>query len=125
MFDLLGGDKENKVQLVKNGEGLADYLAFNAQDRNKYLEIKTTKGINRAPAYAYLLDVISDGERGTEISLLFSFMMIEIRGKNLQELAHALAMRGCSFIQEFSPKAFSQPEPSATIIESIEIVAKK
>jgi len=124
MFDLLG-DKESKPQPPKNSEGLADYLAFNAQDRNKNLEIKTAKGINRAPAYAYLLDVLSDGQRGTEISLLFSFMVIDIRGKNLQEAAHALAMRGCAFIQEFDPKAFTQPEPSAAIIESIEIVVKK
>lgn len=123
MLDLLNSNDTPK--LVKNGAGLPDYLAFNVRDRTKYLEIKTTRGINRAPAYAYLLDVISDGERGTEISLLFSFMVVDIRGKNLQDVAHSLAMRGCAFIQDFDPKVFAQPEPSAAIIEAIEIVVKK
>jgi hypothetical protein len=121
---------KDAIKLVKNdskqqAKPLPKYQAFDAKDRLKYLEIRLARGVNHAPAYAYLLDVVSDGERGTEISLVFSFMMAEIRGKNLQLVAHSLAKRGCYFIQDFAPNAFTPPEADEPIIESIEIIARK
>jgi hypothetical protein len=107
------------------GGSLPEYLAFDAKDRSHYFEIRTARGVNRAPAYAYLLDVISDGERGTEISLLFSFMVVDIRGKNLKAVTHSLINRECSFIQDYSSQKFAPPKPDEAVIESIEITARE
>jgi hypothetical protein len=119
-------DKPAKPEPQETGSGeLSQYLASDAKDRSKYLQIRTARGIHRAPAYAYLLDVIHDGERGTEIALLFSFMMVEIRGRNLQETAISLLRRECAFIEEFNHKAFILPKPTEAIIESIDITVKE
>jgi hypothetical protein len=118
--------KPAKPKPPETGSGeLAEYLAVDAKDRNKYLQIRTARGIYRAPAYTYLLDVISDGERGEEIALLFSFMVVDIRGKNLQEMAISLIRRECAFIQDYSPHKFANPKPDEAIIESIEITARE
>jgi len=118
--------KPARAAATESGSGdLPEYLAFDAKDRSKCLQIKTARGVYRAPTYTNLLDVISDGERGEEISLLFSFMVIDIRGKNLQLVAHSLIKRECAFIQDYSPSKFAQPKPEEAIIDSIEITAKE
>lgn len=103
------------------GSGKPPYEAFDAKDRSKYLQIRTASGTQRAPAYAYLLDVISDGDKGTAIALLFSFMEVKITGRNLQNMAHALIKRECAFIQEFDYGKFEPPEPAEPFIEGLEI----
>lgn len=113
-----------KKPAPKGKDGKAAYEAFDAKDRSKYLQIRTAQGIHRAPSYSYLLDVISDGEKGAEIALLFSFMEVKITGRNLQTIAHALIKRECAFIQEFDYSQFNPPEPAEPFIEGIEIVAK-
>jgi hypothetical protein len=52
-------------------------------------------------------------------------MVVEIRGKNLQDAAIALIKRGCVFIQDFKPKIFNPPEPNAALIDSIEVIVRK
>jgi hypothetical protein len=105
----------------KKSKVLPEYQAFATKDRLKSLQIKR-KGEVQAPAYAYLLNVISDDERGEEIALIYSFMLVKIRGKHLQEVAQALIMHQCHFISEYNPDKHPQPEPSEPLISSIEIV---
>ncbi len=111
-------------QPARDNHGRLIYEAFDAKDKIKVVEIRTTQGINRAPSYAYLLDVISDGEKGEEITLLFSFMLVEIRGRNLQSLARALIKRDCAIIQEYDPAKFAPHTPEQPLIESIAIKAR-
>lgn len=106
------------------GGGLPPYQAFDAKDRPECVELRLANGIHRAPTYTYLLDVISDGWQGTEISLLFSFMMVEIRGRNLQSVARSLVKRECAGLYEFNPERFTPPAPDAPVIERMEIVVK-
>jgi hypothetical protein len=109
---------------AKGKDGKPAYEAFDAKDRSKYLQIRTAEGTHRAPTYAYLLDVISDGDKGTAIALLFSFMEVKITGRNLQNMAHALVKRECAFVQEFDYSRFDPPEPDEPFIERLEIVAR-
>ncbi len=99
------------------------YLAHNSKDKIRYLQIKQSLE-HRSPAYDYLLDVITDADRGREIALIFSFMLVKIRGKNLQEVATSLMRRHCEFIQIYDAECFSlSRKANEPIIESIEIVA--
>jgi hypothetical protein len=81
------------------------------------LRINTFQGINYAPSYRYLMDVMSN-EAGTQINLAFSFLMVRIRGRNLQLLARALEEGTCVFIREFHPDT-SRFSPTDPIIEEI------
>jgi hypothetical protein len=122
-IDRLLGVRDKKPA-AKGSSGKPAYEAFDAKDRSKYLQIRTASGAHRAPAYAYLLDVISNGDKGTEIALLFSFMEVKITGRNLQNMAHALVKRECAFIQEFDYGKFEPPEPIEPFIEGLEIEDK-
>ncbi|MGZ8216705.1 hypothetical protein [Methylomagnum sp.] len=113
-----------KKPAAKGKDGKAAYEAFDAKDRSKYLQIRTAQGVHRAPSYSYLLDVISDGDKGAEIALLFSFMEVRITGRNLQTIAHALIKRECAFIQEFDSSQFNPPSPTEPFIETLEIAAR-
>jgi hypothetical protein len=114
----------NSAPASPSAGGIPAYRAFEAKDRLKCLEIRLAKGIHRAPAYAYLLDVISDGGRGTEISLLFSFMVVDIRGRNLQRVAHSLVKRECAMLAEFDARLFTPPAPEEPLIERIDITVR-
>jgi hypothetical protein len=122
--NLLDGRRPAREPARHSGGKLV-YEAFNPKDKTKVLEIRTAQGIHHAPAYAYLLNVISDGERGLEISLLFSFMAVDIKGKHLQALARALIKRESAFIQEYDGGKFAPPEPGGAVIESIAITARE
>lgn len=123
-FRITGGtESANADNNAPKSAALPPYLAHNSKDKIRYLQIKQSLE-HRSPAYDYLLDVITDADRGREIALIFSFMLVKIRGKNLQEVATSLMRRHCEFIQIYDAECFSlSRKANEPIIESIEIVA--
>lgn len=118
-------DAPAKASTAESAAGLPVYQAFEAKDRLKRLDIRHSGGMWHSPAYAYLLDIMTDGERGKEIALLYSFMLVKIRGKNLHPVTLALQNNGCAFIQDFDAKKFTTPPQGEPIIDSIEITVKE
>ena len=108
----------------ESGEGLPEYRAFEAKDKNRRLQIRRVHGATHCPAYSYLLNISYDGEYGTEIVLTYSFMQVKIKGKNLQMLIISLLKNGCTFIQDFDPQYFATPEPNEAFIEWIEVITR-
>ena len=82
-------------------KGGDEYVAFEAKDKVDRLTIIRANDPSRSPAYPYLLDVAYDGHIGTNFVLVYTFMMVLVRGKNLQPVINALKMGTASFIQEF------------------------
>src|ERR1700733_13934944 len=68
------------------------YVAFDAKDKVDRLKIRRANAPTRSPGYAYLLDIIYDGPYGTNFVLVYTFLMVLVRGKNLQGLVTALEM---------------------------------
>ncbi len=102
-----------------------EYVAFGVKDRVERLRIRPAKNATRAPSYQYLLDIVYDGDFGTNVVLVFTFMLVTIQGKNLQEVVMALESGTADFIQEFDPALWPKPvDDSAPCIESIEVVVK-
>ena len=98
------------------------YAAFGTKDKVFRLRIRRAMAPTRSPGYAYLLDVVYDGSFGTNFVLVFTFLMVLVRGKNLQALVFALENGMVDFIQEFDPDKWQKPtDANAAIIESIEI----
>src|SRR5436190_10227560 len=67
-----------------------DYVAFAAKDRVERLKIKRAKYPTHAPGYAYLLDIIYDGNDGTDFVLVYTILGVKVTGRNLQPVIMAL-----------------------------------
>ncbi|GHO54168.1 hypothetical protein [Ktedonobacter robiniae] len=55
-------------------------------------------------------------------TLIYSFMAVEIKGRNLKEIRHAMQTGRCEFIQEYHENEFAQPAKGAAIIESVRFI---
>lgn len=108
------------------GEGTEGYAAFGAKDKVERLKIRRASAPTRSPGYAYLLDIAYDGPFGTNFVLVYTFMMVLVRGRGLQPVVMALESRTADFIQEFDAEQWQKPKDAAApFIESIEVVVKE
>jgi hypothetical protein len=98
------------------------YVAFSAKDRVERLRIRRAMAPTRSPRYLYLQDMAYDGGFGTNFVLCFEFMLVIVRGKNLQGMISALENDTADFIQEYHPDLWDKPADGEPIIESIEVV---
>ena len=104
-------------------DGPEIYSAFATKDRVERLKIKSANQPTRAPGYNNLLEVIYDGSIGTNFVLSFSWLMVLVRGKNLQPVIMALLASTADYIQEFDPDVWEKPtDAKKPIIESIVVV---
>jgi len=102
--------------------GLPPYSAFEAQDKVPRLDIRRTSGASHCPGTAYLLDIIYGSRFYTSFVLVYNFMTVTVKGKNLRDVVQALRLGKCSAICEFHPELYAPPAPDAPIITSIEVV---
>ena len=110
MTDPLAPYRRSKTTVTEPPKEPAGYVAFGAKDRT------------HAPSYLHLQNLSYDGEHGTSCVLMFDFLCVLIRGKNLQGLVTALALGTVDFIQEFNPDLWPKPADNLPLIESIKIM---
>jgi hypothetical protein len=102
-------------------EDRGGYVAFDAKDRVERLKIHRANNPSRSP-FGPPLDVMFDGEFGTNFVLMWDFLIVEVVGRNLQEVVHAIQNGTCDFIQEFDRDRWDMPKDnSAAFIESITV----
>ena|ERR1700734_1544777 len=100
------------------------YVAFELRDGAARIEIECAASPSRFPAYSYLLDVIYDRFHQSAFSLVYSFMVVNVRGANLEPVVHAVNFGQCELIREFDPRRHDRPDQTEPLIEAIEIVAR-
>ena len=100
------------------------YAAFGGKDRVERLQIRRVLAPTRAPRYMHLYDMAFNGHYGTNFVLFYDFMVVMVRGKNLQGLVSALQLGTVDFIQEYHPDVWDKPADDAALIESIEVVVQ-
>ena len=122
MTDPLAPYRRNKKTVTEPPQEPAGYAAFGGKDRVERLKIRRVKELTHAPSYLHLQNLSYDGEHGTNCALIFDFMCVLIRGKNLQGLVAALESGTVDFIQEFNPDLWPKPADNLPLIESIEIM---
>lgn len=106
--------------------GGGDYLAFDSKDKVERLKIRRANAPTRTPGYHYLLDVVYDGSYGTNFVLVYTFMMVCVRGRNLQAVVASLEMGTADFIQEFDSERWQKPKDErAPFIASIEVLVQE
>jgi len=98
------------------------YVAFDGKDRVERLRIRRVLGPTRSPRYLLLQDISYDAHYGTRFSLYYEFMVVVVRGKNLQGLVAALENSSVDFIQEYHPDVWPKPADDAPLIESIQVI---
>src|SRR5882762_2433598 len=102
-------------------KGAEEYVAFGTKDKVNRLRIHSAMAPTHAPSYNILLDIVYDGAYGTNFVLLYTVMMVLVRGKNLQKMVFALENGMADFIQEFDDRWEKPKAASAAFIESFEI----
>lgn len=113
----------SEISAPKDGDV---YVAFDCKDKVDRLKIRRANDPTRSPGYVYLLDVVYDDKFGTNFVLVFTFLMVLVRGRNLQGLISALEMGTADFIQEFDADRWKKPTDAATpFIESIQVVVQE
>ena len=110
---------EGANPLAKEAE---TYVAFGGKDRVERLQIRRVLDPVRAPRYMHLYDMAYDGHYGFNFTLFYDFMVVMVRGKNLQGLVSALQLGTVDFIQEYHADVWDKPAADAPLIESIEVV---
>ena len=89
------------------------------------LKIKRANKPTHAPGYGYLLDIIYDGNHGTNFVLVYTILGVKVSGKNLQPVIMALLAGTADFIQEYDRVLWPKPtDPQAPLIDSIEVVVQ-
>ncbi len=97
------------------------YIAFAAKDNVQRLRIRSRSEPVNSPGYNLLLNVIYD-EAGTHIIIVYTVLMVLVRGRNLQKVIFAIENNMADFIQEFDSQRWQKPPDStAPIIDAIEI----
>jgi hypothetical protein len=70
----------------------------------------------------YNSHLVYDNEYFTNFVIYYTFLRVEARGKNLQDVITAVKLRKCAYIQDFHPEEFELPAEDEPLIESINIV---
>jgi hypothetical protein len=55
-------------------------------------------------------------------TLLYSFMAVEVKGRNLKEVRQAIQNSRCEFIQEYHENEFLPPGKNEPVIEAIRFI---
>lgn len=99
------------------------YAAFDTRGKAfPYLEIRCVTKLSHAPQFKCFIKTIPGTDFDHSFTLLYSFMAVEIRGRNLDAMRRAIQTGHCEFIQEFHDWDFLQPLPGWPVIESIEFI---
>jgi hypothetical protein len=99
------------------------YVAFEIRERADRLHIVRGAGPSRFPNYHYLLDISFDHHLQSAFTLIYTFMIVEVTGSNLEPVVHAISLGNCERIRECHPKLHHRPGQGEPVIEKIQITA--
>src|ERR1700691_1273178 len=91
-------------------KGADEYIAFGTKDKVLRLRIRSAAAPVNAPGYNILLNIIYDGDHATHFMLVYTVLMVLVRGKNLQNAIFAIENGMADFIQEFDPARWGKPQ---------------
>jgi hypothetical protein len=100
---------------------------YEAYDKNgkpcAYTEIRCVMQPSQSPQSRFFMAAIFSSDFDDAFTLIYSFMAVEVKGKNLREVRRAIQNGRCEFIQEFHEEEFQKSGKDAPVIESIKFIA--
>jgi hypothetical protein len=129
--DPQGDDKVFPLKAPPEARGAArpaaardrSYVAFEIRERADRLQIVRGAGPSRFPNYHYLLDISFDHHLQSAFTLIYTFMIVEVTGSNLEPVVHAISLGNCERIREYHSKLHDRPGQDEPVIEKIQITA--
>lgn len=126
-------------QILKDAKRVRDHATSNdmrgAAGADAYIPYETSsQAVERlrilrhddtchAPSYRYLLDVVHLYD-GDGVILVYSFIMVKVKGKNLEGLIEHLIDGDVTLIQKFDADFWVRPPVDQPIIDSIDVVVR-
>lgn len=99
------------------------YEAYDATGKlTPYLEIRCLTQPSQAPQTRFLMAVVFSADYDEAFSLIYSFMAVEVRGKNLKEIRRAIQNGRCEFIQEYHENEFGKIAKGSPVIENVKFI---
>jgi hypothetical protein len=103
--------------------GKRPYEAYDKKGRPcPYTEIRCTAQPSQSPQSRFFLAAVFSADFDEAFTLLYSFMAVEVRGRNLREVRQAIQNSRCEFIQEYHEQEFLPPGKDDPVIESIRFI---
>jgi hypothetical protein len=104
--------------------GKKPYEAYDNKGRLfPYTEILCVSQPSQSPQSRFFLAAVFSADFDDSFTLLYSFMAVEIKGKNLKGARQAIQNGRCEFIQEYDETEFLPPAKGEPVIESIRFIA--
>ncbi len=125
MSDPLGRFRQGQHAAVNQTEtGKKPYEAYDKSSKPcPYTEILCVSQPSQSPQARFFLAAVFSADFDEAITLLYSFMAVEIKGRHLKEVRQAIQNGRCGFIQEYDENTFLPPAKNAPVIESIRFIA--
>ncbi|WP_156025289.1 hypothetical protein [Thermogemmatispora carboxidivorans] len=103
--------------------GKQPYKAYDSSGKpSPYIEIRCVTQPSQAPLSRFLMAVVFSSDFDDAFTLIYSFMAVEVKGRNLREVRLAIQQSRCEFIQEYHENEFLPPGKDAPVIESIRFI---
>ncbi len=125
MSDPLGRFRQGQAAAVNQpGTGKKPYEAYDKSGKPcPYTEILCVSQPSQSPQTRFFLAAVFSADFDEAVTLLYSFMAVEIKGRHLKEVRQAIQNGRCGFIQEYDKDKFLPPAENAPVIESIRFIA--
>lgn len=96
------------------------YEAFDRTGKpSSYMEIRCVTQPSQSPQSRFFMGAVFSSDFDEAFTLIYSFMAVEIKGKNLKDVRRAIQNSRCEFIQEYHENEFAAPGKGIPLIESI------
>ena len=113
----------NDNKASKIGTGKKPYEAFDSTGKpSHYTEIRCVLQPSQSPQSRFFMAAAFSADYDDTFTLLYSFMAVEVKGRNLKEVRRAIQTGRCEFIQEYNENEFLKPGKDAPVIESIRFI---
>lgn len=117
--------RQEQTKTVKQSKtGKKPYEPYDKKGKPcSYMEILCISQPSQSPQSRFFLTAVFSADFDDSFTLLYSFMAVEIKGKNLKAVRQAIQNGRCDFIQEYNEEEFLPPPKGDPVIESIHFVA--
>jgi len=107
----------------KTGTRKKPYEAFDSTGKpSPYTEIRCVLQPSQSPQSRFFMGAVFSIDYNDAFTLIYSFMAVMVKGRNLKEVRRAIQMSCCEFIQEYNENEFLKPGKDTPMIASIQFI---
>jgi hypothetical protein len=114
----------NDNRASKTSTAKRRYEAFdNTGKPSPYTEIRCVLQPSQSPQSRFFMAAVFSADYDEAFTLLYNYMAVEVKGRNLGAVRRAIQSGRCEFIQEYNENEFTKPGRGEPVIEEIKFIA--